>query len=180
MKTVKSIRVKKKKIPTRGIHSSNKDMLERVLHVAKLLADGYLKSEIKRDCKKRWDVKFRAVESYITRAKAFLRKDFEEDLVDQTAIAVRTYKQLLKDPRPAIVIAARTRLDKLLRLEPRESEVIVTTKKDTDLREIASILRQDHSALGHVEELNKIISNRNGTSDDLPEPSPHGSESESR
>ena len=71
----------------------------RVNRVARLLANGAVRSDIVRYCAKEWDVAERQSDTYIAKAREIIRADWESDRLTFTAEILAQLATLQKEAR---------------------------------------------------------------------------------
>jgi len=71
----------------------------RVTRVARLLANGAVRSDIVQYCAKEWDVAERQSDTYIAKAREIIRADWESDRLTFTAEILAQLASLQKEAR---------------------------------------------------------------------------------
>lgn len=143
--TVRVRRKKKKKQRASGV-----DTAKRVAFVARMLARGHYKHEIKKACYKKYDVKARAVETYLRLAKNIIRAALDESVEDLRAQSLATYRGVIKSKRATRrdIILAQKRIDKITGVEITQPLQIELPQEENDeLAKLTDILERTPGAL---------------------------------
>ena len=96
---------------------TNAEIEQRVAEVTELLLSRVSKRAIVRYAAEKWDVRLRAVEKYMSAARARIRELADFELRDELAKAIGTYEMILaKQLSKGDLRGARQTLDKLIEL----------------------------------------------------------------
>lgn len=125
--------------------ASKEEKEQRIQYVMTLVKAGFDKCEIKRRCRKKYDITWKQAERYLSIARERLRAEIEQDKPELQASSYGYYMDMARNKRmpPRCRLEARKAADRLLGLrEPQRVELQGTSDNLRNLRPEDMTFRQ--------------------------------------